>query len=243
MNLYKWEMKQTFKSKVFWSIGIALLLIGTLFHISDFMEGGITGYDMFLGNCNDFSSLAMFFIGIFAGLHVTGSFEDRKIQAAVMAGNSRSKVLSAKFLSYVTTVLIYFASSVLLPSAIGFAVFGTEINDGSFIRNVIVRALIFVLAEISYFLTCFAVSMFIKKSGLAIIINMVVMLATNIGCQILATKEWALNIIKLTPTGQTMMLLGDVSNGNLALASSVCITFAVLVAAVSFIRFRKEELK
>ena len=72
---------------------------------------------------------------------------------------------------------------------------------------------------------------------------MVVMLGTNIGSQILATKELALNIIKLTPPGQTMMLLGDVSNGNLALAFSVCVMFTVLVAAVSFIRFRKEELK
>ena len=130
-----------------------------------------------------------------------------------------------------------------MPSAIGFAMFGTETDDGSFVRNVIVRALIFVSAEISYFLICFVISMFIKKSGLAIIINMVVMLATNIGCQILATKEWALNIIRFTPPGQTLMLLGDVSNGNLAVASSVCIMFTVLVAAVSFIRFRKEELK
>lgn len=243
MELYKWEMKQTFKSKVFWSIGIALFLIGALFHICDFIEGGMTGYEMFLSNCNDFSSLAMFFIGIFAGLHVTGSFEDRKIQAAIMAGNSRIKVLFAKFLSYVTTVALYFASSVVISSVIGFAMFGTEIEDGSFIRSVIVRAFIFVLAEISYFLICFAVSMFMKKPGIAIIINMVVMLATDIGCQILATKEWAFNIIRFTPVGQSMIVLGDVSNGNIALAASVSVLFIALAAAVSFARFRKEELK
>ena len=85
MDLIKWEIKQTLKSKSFWSIGIAILILCNVFHIVDYIKGGVTGYDMFMGNCNDFVSTSMLLIGIFAGLHITGALEDRKIQAAIMA--------------------------------------------------------------------------------------------------------------------------------------------------------------
>ena len=67
MNLYRWEMKQMLKSKVFWFIGGAFLLITYLCHGETLIKGGMGGYELFLTLCNDFNSLSMFFIGIFAG--------------------------------------------------------------------------------------------------------------------------------------------------------------------------------
>ena len=243
MDLIKWELKQTFRSKIFWTIGILMFLLGNVFHITDYTSGELGGYDLFLGSCNDFNSLATFFIGIFAALHITGAFEDRKISAAVMAGNSRAKVLAANFVSFATSIALFFATSVILPSTVCFAVFGAEIYDGSFIRNVIVRSLIFIFAEISCFSICFLTSLLCKKTGFATVLNLGISLTLSIGVQIVAMKEWGMNIIKFTPVGQSMMVIGDVSNSNLALASAVCTVFLAAAAALSYMRFRREEIK
>ena len=101
MNLFRWEMRQMFKTKVFWFIGAAFLVLTMLFYAEPLIKGGTGGYELFIELCNDFGSLSLFFTAVFAGLHVTGAFEDRRMQAAVMAGNSRLKVLFAKFASFI----------------------------------------------------------------------------------------------------------------------------------------------
>ncbi len=85
--------------------------------------------------------------------------------------------------------------------------------------------------------------MLCKKPGIAVIVNMLTMMATNIGVQIVAGKEWGMNVLKYLPQGQKMLVMGDMSNKNCALALTVCIAFAVLVFAASYAKFRKEELK
>ena len=130
MNLYKWEMKQMFRTKVFWFIGGAFIFLMYLLHSEDLIKGGVGGYELFLNLCRDFRSASLFFTGIFAGLHITGAFDDRRMQAAVMAGNSRAKVLLTKFASFASAIALYFATSVLLPATIGFIRFGTVCEDG-----------------------------------------------------------------------------------------------------------------
>ena len=149
MNLYKWEMKQMFRTKVFWFIGGAFIFLMYLLHSEDLIKGGVGGYELFLNLCRDFRSASLFFTGIFAGLHITGAFDDRRMQAAVMAGNSRAKVLLTKFASFASAIALYFATSVLLPATIGFIRFGTVCEDGSFLRNVVARAPLYLLTEIA----------------------------------------------------------------------------------------------
>ena len=243
MNLYKWEMKQMLKSKVFWFIGGAFLLFMWLFHVVEIIKGVPSGYEFFLSLCNDFTSLSMFFICIFAGLHVTGALEERKLQAAIMAGNSRAKVLWTKFASFMSAVAIFFATSVGIPAVIGFAKFGTVCEDGSFIRNVVVRTPLFLIAVIASCSICFVISMFCKKPGIAIIINMIAMLTLNLGSQYLAMKDWGIYVLQLIPHGQEMLVLVDVSNKNIVLSLVVCAVSTAAVLALSHSRFGKEELK
>ena len=243
MNLYRWEMKQMLKSKVFWFIGGAFLLITYLCHGETLIKGGMGGYELFLTLCNDFNSLSMFFIGIFAGLHVTGAFEDRRMQAAVMAGNSRAKVLLTKFSSFMTAIAMYFAASVILPATIGFVRFGTFCEDGSFLRNVIARTPTFLITEMAVCSVCFIISMICKKPGIAVIVNMVTMLTASLAVTLISFKDWAMDVLKYIPHGQTSIVLGDMSNKNCALALSVSVALVALVVIGSFAKFRKEELK
>ena len=92
-SLLKWELKQTFSSKSFWITGAALVAIPALMLMMTLKGSDFTGYEAYLEGLNNYSSFMMFIIGVFAGIHVTGAFEGRKIQAAVMAGNSRIKIL------------------------------------------------------------------------------------------------------------------------------------------------------
>ena len=106
-NLLKWEWKQKFQSKTCWGIGITLTLMNTIFLIITSVDGGQRGFELFLQGCSDFNSFLLFFIGIYAGIHVTGAFEERKIQAAVMAGNSRINILAVKLFSYSLSVAAF----------------------------------------------------------------------------------------------------------------------------------------
>ena len=243
MNLYKWEMKQMFKTKVFWFIGGAFLFLMWLLDSEDLIKGGIGGYELFLNLCGDFRSTSLFFTAIFAGLHVTGAFDDRRMQAAVMAGNSRSKVLLTKFASFASAIAIYFATSVLIPATIGFVRFGTVVEDGSFIRNVAARAPLYLLTEIAVCSVCFIISMICKKPGIAVIVNLLTTLTASIAIQFIAVKPWGENLLQYLPHGQNAIVLADMSNKNCVIALGVCIAFVVLVVTGSYAKFRKEELK
>lgn len=172
-SLFKWEMKQTFSSKSFWILGAALvalpslLLLLTLFFADEY-----SGYNAFLEGLNNYNAFVIFLIGVFAGIHVTGAFEGRKIQSAVMAGNSRFNILMAKFLSFITSVGIYSAVAITISSVIAFSMQGINGFDDGFARAVIVRSLVFIAVEIAYSATCFFASMLVRHLGGAIQIKM-----------------------------------------------------------------------
>ena len=84
-SLFKWELKQTFSSKSFWITGAALISIPVMMLMMTLKDGNFTGYEAYLEGLNNYTSFLMLIIGVFAGIHITGAFEGRKIQAAVMA--------------------------------------------------------------------------------------------------------------------------------------------------------------
>ena len=47
-NILRWEMKQTFSSKAFWGIGIALTAATLLMLLVPLSEEGYTSFDIFL---------------------------------------------------------------------------------------------------------------------------------------------------------------------------------------------------
>ena len=243
-SLFKWEMKHTFTSKSFWLLGTAIIALPVLFLVLTlcFTEG-MTGYNAFLEGISNYNAFVIFLIGVFAGIHVTGAFEGRKIQAAVMAGNSRFNILMAKFLSYSTAVAIYSVIAITVSTFIAFGMQGVTGVEGSFAREVIARSLVYVLIEIAYSATCFLASMFVRHLGGAIGLNLGLMLMSNVIAQILFNFEWAPSVLRFTPVGQTMMLMGDAGNSNIATALIASVAAFAAVIALSYVKFRREELK
>ena len=243
-NLLKWEMRQTFTSKSFWILGASLIALPALLIIAMITFGSeFTGYDVFLEGLNTYNAFVIFLIGVFAGIHVTGAFEGRKIQSAVMAGNSRFNILLAKFISFSTAVALFSVSSIAVSSVIGFAAAGVTGLDGNFARVIIARALVYTVVEIAYSATCFLASMFIKHQGGAIGLNTGLMLMTNLAAQILLNFDWAEKFVRLTPVGQTMFVIADFSNSNIVMALATSVVAIAAIIALSYAKFRRQELK
>ncbi|MCR4731160.1 MAG: hypothetical protein K5881_09565 [Saccharofermentans sp.] len=243
-SLLKWEMKQTFSSKSFWIIGGALITLPALLLFATLaISSGMTGYNAFLEGLSNYNAFVIFLIGVFAGIHVTGAFEGRKIQSAVMAGNSRFAILMAKFISYSTAVALFSVASIAISTALAFGMQGVNGIDGSFTREIIARALVYTVVEIAYSATCFFASMLVRHLGGAIGLNLGLMLMSNIIAQILLNFAWAERFVKLTPVGQSMFVLMDMSNGNIAVALVTSVVAVAAVLALSYVKFRREELK
>ena len=242
-KLLKWELKQTFQSKGFWGFGITLTLINNIFLIITSIDGELKGFELFMQGCSDYNSFILLFIGIFAGIHVAGAFEERKIQAAVMAGNSRFNILAVKLFSYSLSVAVF--SICAMGASL---IVGVLTNEGvsfvdDFFREVVLRIVAYTLVEVAFVSICFFLSTLVKNLGAAIGVNLVSMLVLNSMGQMLISKEWAVNFMKFTPLGQTFLLLGDASTKNLIVSVVASVLGLSLTVTLSYIKFEKEELK
>jgi len=242
-NLFKWEMKQTLSSKVFGGIGIALTAATVLMTLLPLSEDVYTGFDVFIHGCNNFNSFVIFFMGIFAAVHVTGAFEERKVQAAVMAGNSRFSILLAKLVSFSLSIAAFSVAAMTSCAVLAFGVKGMDGFDGSFLREVVLRIAVYSLVEVSFSSVCFFLSMMVKNLGASVMVNLVALLGLNCAVQPLMEKQWAQYILKYTPVGQTFMLLADAGTKNLIVAAAVSLLGLAVTMVLSFIKFRREELK
>ena len=243
-NLLKWEMKQTLSSKSFWILGAAIVLLPAALLLATVAFGAeYTGFQAFLEGLNNYNAFVIMLIGVFTGIHVTGAFEGRRIQSAVMAGNSRFSILMAKFMSFSIAVAIYSVASILVSTGIAFASYGINGLDGSFGRAVIARTLVFIVVEIAYSATCFLASMLVKHLGGAIGLNLGLMLMMDLAAQIALNFEGGEKIVRCTPVGQSMFILTDCSNASFAAALTVSAAAIAAVIALSFLKFRREELK
>ena len=242
-DLMKWEFKNLIRSKAFWGMGIAFVASTVLFLMIPLCEGGHTGYQLYLENLNNFNSLMLFLAGIFAGIHITGAFEDRKIQSAVMAGNTRFGILITKAVSFLVAMASFFISSVGISTLVAFASVGVGEVEGSFFVSVIVRGFVMLLADISFVSICLVISMLIKNQGASITVNLLSLILLYCGCEALFGFEWCAKLLRYTPVGQILYLFSDVSGGNLMTACAVSVVGIAAAVGVSYIKFSKEELK
>ena len=242
-SLFKWELNQTCSSKAFWITGAALVAIPALMLAITLKGEGFTGYEAYLEGLNNYTSFMMFIIGVFAGVHVTGAFEGRKIQAAVMAGNSRIKILLAKFLSYSAATALLSTVSIAVSTAVAFAMKGTGGIEGTFARLIIGRAAVLAVVEVAYASACFLSSMYIRHLGGAIGLNLLLMMALNIAAQTLIEHSWAEKYLRMLPAGQAIFVIADISNKNVLMALSSAVIACIAVLVLSYVKFGKEELK
>lgn len=242
-NLMKWEMQQTFKSKAFWGIGSTFILGTLIFLIISIIEGGRSNNELFLSTFSNFNSLVLLIIGIYAGMRITGDLEDRKIQAAVMAGNSRFNVVATKLFVFSLSVALFTLLSITINSLVLFLIKGSIGVGTNFFREVIMRTICFSLVETSFASICFFFSTLFKNIGAAITVNLLSLIVLNSVGQSLIGKEWAAGFIKFTPVGQTVLTIIDVSTKNIINSLIASFLGITLVLILSYMKFKKQELK
>lgn len=242
-SLLKWELKETFSAKSCWGIGAALMLCSLLLGLAPLSETGNTGLDVFLQICNNFNALLIFFVGIHAGIRVTKDFEERRIQAAVMAGCSRGAIVAVKLLSFSLTIALYCLCTLAVGGIISFSVKGMGETGSVFFREVILRAALYTLVEVAFASHCFLVAVMVKTLGASIAANLVMALGLNTLAQELVSHPWAEGLIRFTPAGQTFLLLVDAGPQNLWCAFAASLLWIVLAGAIAYGSFRKQELK
>lgn len=241
-HLLKWEMKQSFKSKTFWGFGITFVLATFFLNLMDIFEkNDATGLDLLLTSCSNINSFFLLSFGIFAGMHVAGAFEERRIQAAVMAGNSRWNIVLAKFLSFAMAIAIFAATSVGL-SAIPAFLHVSEAGVES-VGTLIVQCILYVFAQISFLSICFVISMYVKRLGASIGINLVVLLIIDLCGELVVNKPWGENIVRHTAFGQTVFSFMESSPASMMTSIWVSALGILITVAIAYIMFRKEELK
>lgn len=242
-DLLRWEMKQTLSSKVFWGMGIAFLLSVFLFLLGYIAEGGHSGFELYLHTMNTFNAFLIFYTGIYAGIHITGAFETRKIQAAVMAGYSRMNILFAKLISFAFSIAVFCMVSVTANSVIGFIAGGIDDVRDDLLTPVIIRGLVFVVVEFGYAAICMILSMLVKNLGGAIAVNFITMLILNIVTEVLIANNIAIDFLRLTPVGQSYMILYDATPQNMMIAVTATVICVISVMTLCYLKLRKEELK
>ena len=242
-SLVKWELKQVLFSKAFFGVG-ALMFLGTFMTMMSMgAEEDSSGFEVFLSMCSNFNSFLLFFVGIFAGVTVSRSFEERKIQAAVMAGYSRLRILASKLLSFSLSISLFWLFTASLGSFLVFRFMGFGDLPGSFFREVVLRILVYCLVLVSSSSICFLLSCLVRNLGAAIAVNLVAMLVGNGIVQSLAEESWGEMPLRLTAVGQTLVTLCDSDTSNYLLASATSVVGLVVVLFVTYFLLRKAELK
>ena len=240
-NLIKWELKQTFKSKAFWGFAVFYIFSALLLLVDISGDDSKTMYDAFLTNMNNTNGFFMLALGIFCGIHFAGAFEERKVQAAIMAGNSRMSIIMSKLLSFSIVTTIYSALALGIGSIISYVSF-EEVGVDSWMTPV-TQSLIFTFAWVALASICFIISMLVKKVGAAIAINVGILLVSNTVAQLVMEKELGFKICKFTPIGQTLLSITNTSRADITTSVVASGIGLLLTAVAAFIIFRRTELK
>lgn len=243
-NILQWEFRGLFKSGKFKGIFIFMLLIGASYIGISMSDGVKSGFEGFIGASN-FVASTLYLVGsVFAGIYFASAFQERMVQSAVMAGNSRFLVMMSKCLGYYTALVIFILCPVLIAffGITGIKGIGT-IATGNIVLIIVRTLLLVVIVNIATMSVCIPISFFTKNIGLSIGINAAVIIIWNGLTQSFISNAHALNVLKYTSMGQSFLIFGELSVSDILRAvvvSLVTITASILIA---FIKFNKEELK
>lgn len=242
-NLLYWELIRTFKSKKFCSILVFMILCGFAFLFMGYNDGMRSGYDFFIGANNFIPSIVYIVGAVYAGICISSAFEERWIQAAVMAGNSRGKVLMTKAISYLLALAAFIMIPVILVFITASGIWGIGALPGSFFSAVIVRFLLILLVNIASMSICVFISFAVKGMGMSIGANIAVIIIWYGLTQSFVMMEKTITAMTFTTMGQCYFVLYDLSIQNSVKALIVSLVTIGIVLLLSFMKFLREELK
>lgn len=243
-RILQWEFRGLFKSGKFISTFILMLLVGASYIGIAMVDGVKSGFDGFMG-ASYFVTSTLYLAGsVFAGIYFASAFQERMIQSAVMAGNSRFRILISKCIGYYTALIIFILCPILIATLTMTGILGVgTITTGNVILVMLRTVLLVILVHIATMSICIPISFFAKNIGLSIGINVGVIIIWNGLTQSFIGSPQAMKVLQYTSMGQSFFIFGELSGSDILriLVVSVVTIFASIF--VAYIKFRKEELK
>lgn len=265
-KLFKIEMKKLRKSTamlvmviVAASLSFLNVVVYGLANVfaDDFLSlfGNINGYAMAQSLTYSDSSDIMVMAVILMAVLIGGDFSARTLQTQVAAGYSRFKIIVSRFFSvlvaYFVLYVLYFSITVAGTSII----FGFGDVTGQMIGELVINILLGLLMAVTMLSMYMLFSFLLKSTGAAIGVCLPCMLfGTSIISMLSALSDTVYDIISFTPFGQSMqlsmsgegsifgMLLG-VDDVEIVKFICVCVVWFVVFMSLTFVSFRKAELK
>jgi len=243
-RLLLWEFTGLFKSGKFVGTFILMLLIGASYIGIGMSDGVNSGFDGFIGASN-FVVSSLYLVGsVYAGIFFTSAFQERMIQSAVMAGNSRFKIVISKCIGYYTAMIIFIFCPIFIATLTMTGILGVgTIATGNIIFVMLRTILLVIFVNIATMSVCIPISFFSKNIGLSIGINVGVILIWNGLVQSFIASPEVMKVLQYTSMGQSFLIFGKLSTSDILRAIVVSVVTIFTSVFVTYIKFRKEELK
>ncbi len=256
-KLFKIEMKKLRKSTAMLVMFIVTIALGALnVGVYGLMKllgeeilllfGRVDGYSMAMSLTQDTSDITLMVVILMAVL-IGGDFSARTLQTQVAAGYSRFSIIVSRYatmaISYVILYILYFTVTVLGVTLIfGFGDGVTSSMVGDLLLNLLYSFMMALTMLSMYMLFAFL----LKSTGATIGVCVPFML---LGVTIIQTLSWindiASEVLSFTPFGQSMALSGSFIYGEIDPLRfvGVCVVWFIGLTSLSYLSFRKAELK
>jgi ABC-type transport system involved in multi-copper enzyme maturation permease subunit len=242
-RLLKWDFRGLFKSGKFVGTFILMLLVGASYVGIGMADGVKSGFDGFIGASNFVTSTLYLAGSVFTGIYFTSAFQERMIQSAVMAGNSRFRIVISKCIAYYTAMIIFILCPILIATLTMTAIFGVGTIAGNIILLMLRTVLLVILVNIATMSVCIPISFFAKNIGSSIGINVGVILVWYGLTQSFITNPQVMKVLQYTSMGQSFLIFGELSGSDILRVVVVSVATIFASIFVAYIKFRKEELK
>jgi len=244
IRILKWEFTGLFKSGRFVGTFILMLLIGASYIGIGMADGVKNGFEGFMG-ASYFVTSTLYLAGsVYAGIYFTSAFQERMIQGAVMAGNSRFKIVISKCIGYYTALIFFILCPILIATVTMTGILGIgTIATGNIILVMLRTVLLVVLVNVATMSVCIPISFFTKSIGLSIGTNVGVILVWYGLTQSFIQNLQVMKVLQYTSMGQSFLIFGELSGSDVLRTVIVSVITIFASIFVAYVKFRKEELK
>lgn len=190
-----------------------------------------------------YSSIIVFIAPIFAGLFLSQSFENRMIQNNIMTGHKRSSVILGKSLYFLLLLVMFLFIPTLLSTGVVAVIKGWNTTSQTLpLINLVIQAVLFILLVSSAYMINIPIAFHFKKTGPTIGMGLLVSILLYSLTQQLIQNETLQSILEYTPLGNSYFVFNEQGFGLLK-SLVIIIIWTILCVLVTWINFRKDELK
>lgn len=243
-RILQWEFRGLFKSGKFVGTFILMLLVGVSYIGIGMVNGVKSGFEGFIGASNFVTSTLYLAGSVYAGIYFTSAFQERMIQSAVMAGNSRFRIVISKCIGYYSALIIFILCPILIATFTMTGILGVgTVTTGNVILVMLRTILLATLVNIATMSVCIPISFFAKNIGLSIGINVGVILVWYGLTQSFIGSPQVMKVLQYTSMGQSFLIFGKLGGSDILRTVVVSVVTIFASIFVAYTKFKKEELK